>query len=372
MAEELSVFNVIGKVGVAGRPLEQNEVREVSILAEAGKALLVEGAKDLIAAAQGRPVLYEYQGDGTPLKLKASFQIAFAEHQKTARSGYSGVELFCQGAFVRSLNSVGEPLVACIMKDPRPMAGKSALHAISGLIDFFPTLDQLEHQGFNIHHCSWDRALFSACRTHARKYHTVILRGICDRTPGQVGTMRVLQSWLLCTGCGLHDIHNGLTWGLSKLEQSKIMLDDLYIVLESLRNGFKHLQAHLPAFLVEFVAFDDISFDRDSLYAFYTALDVTPELCTMLADKGILWFDGKLRVGTAFRDDPDIMIWLYHSMMTVFRFKKYSASRWISIGCSLRTLVASCALGLRQLYQFTLDDGASTYYLGVLRSSLAI
>lgn len=100
MAEELTVFDVIGKYGVAGRPLQKHEEREVTRLAEAGKALLNEGAKDLIAAAQGRPVLYEYQGDGTPLKLKAAFQVAFAEHQKTVRSGYSGVELFCQCAFL--------------------------------------------------------------------------------------------------------------------------------------------------------------------------------------------------------------------------------------------------------------------------------
>ena len=142
------------------------------------------------------------------------------------------------------------------------------------------------------------------------------------------------------------------------------MLDDLYIVLASLRNGFKHLQVHLASFLVEVVVFHDISFDRDSLHALWTALDVTPELCNMLADRGIFWLDGKLRVGSAFRDDPDIMIWLYHSMMTVFRFKKYSAGRWISVGSSLRTLVASCALGLRELHQFTLDAGASSYYLG--------
>ena len=108
-------------------------MREVQRLAEAGKALLDECAKDLIAAAQGRPVLYQYQGDGTPLKLKSAFQVAFAEHQKTSRSGYSGEELFCQGAFVRSVDSVGNPLVACIMKEPRPMAGKTALHCMNGL-----------------------------------------------------------------------------------------------------------------------------------------------------------------------------------------------------------------------------------------------
>lgn len=82
MAQELEVLNVICKYGVAGRPLEKSEMREVQRLAEAGKALLDECAKDLIAAAQRRPVLYQYQGDGTPRKLKSAFQVAFAEHQK--------------------------------------------------------------------------------------------------------------------------------------------------------------------------------------------------------------------------------------------------------------------------------------------------
>ena len=110
----------------------------MSRLAEGGKALLEEGVRELIAASQRRHVLFEYCGDGTPLKLKSAFQVAFAEHQNTARSGYTGEELFCQGAFVRSLDSVGEPLVACLMKEPRPMAGNTALHAINGLIEFFP------------------------------------------------------------------------------------------------------------------------------------------------------------------------------------------------------------------------------------------
>ena len=365
MSEDLKVFDVIAKLGVAGRPLEKHELREVSRLAEAAKAVLEEAACDLIPSSQKRPVLFEYCGDGTPLKLRHEFQVSFAEHQKCVRSGYTGDDLYCQGAFVRSLNNDGEPVVACLLKEPRLMAGKSALHAFNGLIEFFPTLDQVDHEGFNIHHYSWDRALFSACRTHARKYHTVILRRIVDRSPRQSGTMKVLQSWLLCTGCGLHDIHNGFSWGISKLLQSKDMVDELYIRVESLRNVDKHLQSHLSSWLVGVVLFDDISVERDTLHSLWTALDVPPELCNMLADRGVLWQDGRLRVSKACRDVPDIMAWLYNALMTVFRFKKYASNRWISVGTSLRTLVAACALGVRQLHQFTMDDDkVGSYYLG--------
>ena len=211
--DDLSVFDSIRRLGVAGKPLEKNEERVVARLAEVAKVVLEEAARELINSSQKLPVLFEYCGDGTALKLKHAFQVSYAEHHKLVRSGYTGVELDCEGAFVRTFDRSGDPVVTCLLKDPRPMAGKGALHAFNGLLEFFPTLDQLNHDGFNIHHYSWDRALFSACRTYARQYHTVVLRKIVDRSPQQIGTMKVLKSWLLCTGCGLHDIHNGFTWG---------------------------------------------------------------------------------------------------------------------------------------------------------------
>ena len=51
--------------------------------------------------------------------------------------------------------------------------------------------------------------------------------------------------------------------------------------------------------------------------------------------------------------------------MIVFRFRQFSSSRWITIGCSLRTLIAACALGIRRLHQLTVDDPkVGTYDLG--------
>ena len=127
-------FRRIKRHGVAGKPLDQNEVREVCRLAEVGKQVIEEAAFDLVRSAQQKPLLFSYCGDGTPLKLKSSFQIAFAEHHKHARSGYTGRELYCQGGFLRTLEAAGEPIVRALLKDPRPMAGKSAICAFNGLV----------------------------------------------------------------------------------------------------------------------------------------------------------------------------------------------------------------------------------------------
>ena len=109
----------------------------------------------------------------------------------------------------------------------------------------------------------------------------MVLRKLVDRSPKHIGVLKVLKSWLLTTGCGLHDIHNGFTWGISKLLQSdSTLIDDMYIVLESLRNGYKHLQSHLSTFLLDHVVFKDCGWGRDDLHSFWTALDVEAELLT--------------------------------------------------------------------------------------------
>ena len=97
-------------------------------------------------------------------------------------------------------------------------------------------------------------------------------------------------------------------------------------------------------------------------------MDVPPELCHMLADRGVFWNGKRLQVNTAYRDDEELLPWLYNACMTVVHFKKLSSSRWLTIGCSLRTLVAACALGIRNLHQLTIDDlKVGTYCPGGLK-----
>ena len=62
------------------------------------------------------------------------------------------------------------------------------------------------------------------------------------------------------------------------------------------------------------------------MVAFWTALEVQPELCNMLGDRGVWWSGGKLNVNSSYRHDEELMDFLYNAVLTVFRFKRFTDS----------------------------------------------
>ena len=100
------------------------------------------------------------------------------------------------------------------------------------------------------------------------------------------------------------------------------------------------MQAHLVKFVGHHLVFEDNAVSRDDLHAFWTALDVPPELCNMLADRGVMWSGEKLHVNIAYKEYKELQPFLYNACLTVFRFKKFSTSRWFTVGSSMRTLLA--------------------------------
>ena len=79
----------------------------------------------------------------------------------------------------------------------------------------------------------------------------------------------------------------------------------------------------MSSFLLEHVVFEDIDVSRDVLHLFWIALDVPLELCHMLAGGGLFRNGERLPVNIAYRDDEELLPWLYNACMTVFRFKKF-------------------------------------------------
>ena len=69
---------------------------------------------------------------------------------------------------------------------------------------------------------------------------------------------------------------------------------------------------------------------------------------------GICWdaASKSLNVSAQFRNDLDVVDRVTVILLHIFEFRKFSDSRWLSLGSSMRTLVASMVFGLEELKSF--------------------
>ena len=76
------------------------------------------------------------------------------------------------------------------------------------------------------------------------------------------------------------------------------------------------------------------------------------------------WDGRHLCVSDIHQGSIDLAERIFGVILSIFRFKKFTDSRWLTIGDSARTLLAALFVGLRPLVDMTRQDGkGSDYYL---------
>ena len=127
------------------------------------------------------------------------------------------------------------------------------------------------------------------------------------------------------------------------------------------------LVGHLDAWIASRLSFvppkpfDDV--ERRRLV--WQALDVESETVEVLAEVLQLHYvGGRLEVTDRMAGDGDLSDTIRTALLSVFKFRKFSDSRWLTVGTSCRTVVASVLCGLNDLVDEIKDDRtASKYYL---------
>ena len=272
-----SVLEAIQFYGTGARVFNSLDASECSLLCEIGKRFLHTTAEDLVRTSDGKAVLYEYFGDGTPMRIKVFFNASSDGHHRVRRVGSSGVEFYCQAAFLRTTGLDGKPIVRAVLHDPRVMDGKKAPHAFSASIEFFPLLPTLPHIGYKISHYGWDRAQFAPLRRFVHQYHELYWQASRQRGDDPCVELKRLKSWVVCTGCALHDVQNSFCWSMRcHAQEDDALLDDLFIVIESVRNSYKELQLHLLPFLQARVTFRSGGPSPDQLRFLWVSLAMFP------------------------------------------------------------------------------------------------
>ena len=317
-------------------------------------------AKHVVEQAEGRPVLYSYGADSTPMLTTSTVSSLSPMKGRVVRKAGRGLEYLLERGFVVSTNSRGELLKAALFKAPTPLdKGKGAWQCFSASCDFFPILRRLGHRGIAISHYVFDRALFASLQTKQKQRHALYyeLLGGGEEKSGELA-LADLQDWVIGTGCANHDSQNALKWSLVGHSQEGEVITKLHVSIESLRNGYNHLHTHLKAFVCSSLCFVDATHDPSEVYQFWIDLGVESGMAELLAELNLWWepSSSQLQVHASQASRDDLTEVISSAILTLLRFKKFTDSRWTTVGDSCRSLVAALHVGLDGLVKTARQD----------------
>lgn len=325
----------------------------------------VEGrASSMIQDAQNLPILMSYSSDGTPIRTTMRVTSKHGTDVKT-KVGKSTKEYLCQVAFYRTIDATGEASTTAVMRGPLPLThGKSCESIFAAGRSFCQTLREQGHMGIAVQHYAFDRAGYAKLVRMFQQLHMELAPTFGLHSPAGTTQMLDLTEWVIGTPCGLHDGHNALKWSMHAYFNDPQLLKDIYIIFRSLRESFDLICQHLCPWLVRVVKFvdpEDLP-SPDVLKATWTSLNIDPVLVETLVDLGICW-DGEadqLKVDKKWRANPDFIETLSGAVLSLWEFRPFSESRWITVGLSCRTMVASLLSGLKSLVSYIRNDTKSS------------
>jgi hypothetical protein len=347
--------------------LDQRGAEEVAKLCEVGKTFLWNRAKNVVRAAEDRAILYSYGSDSTPVLATSTVSQQLNPTRRIVRKAGVGTELLIERAFVKTTSASGSPVVVCLFRDPTPLThGKTVWHHFSAACKFFPFLRTLGHEGIIVSHYCFDRAVFQAARRRFQQRHKLYYithRGDSDMA-GKMVLLELLD-WDVSTGCAAHDCQNALQWALKSLCRDEAdTVKRLWVSISALRNSYDLLHRYMPAFISQKLHVSEEPYDQHSVYSFWVTLGVDSEVADILAAMNLHCAGGKLCVTVSNQSLGDIQERIATAMLAVFRFKQFTDSRWITVGDSCRSLMASLALGLQGLVEFIrAEPSASDFHI---------
>lgn len=363
-AASQDVGDLVLALGVASKVLQRDEVRQVDRLCEAAKAFLDGRMRGLIMRAGNRALLLSYCADGTPLKTKER-TVTTLLGKRVVRVGGSLEEFYLEKVFAAYQDIDGIEQIAALFRDPLPLTSKLAWYLFACGKAFIPLARGLGHRGILVHHYAFDRAVYSALVMRFGAWHDLRHTQRPDNGNACIQSELLwLTEWIVATGCCCHDVHNSLKWSVHALFQNESMIKDLFVVVESLRNSYSLLVAHLPKWLRRSVRFVAPQANTTFLHTLWTSLQIDSEVVDVLVSLELRWSGDRLEVCNRFEDDPHLMHMLSGALLHLWRFRKFCDSRWITVGVTCRTLVIGLLTGLHDTVRYIREETtASDYYI---------
>lgn len=357
----------LAKHAAASGALSHGDKDMIGLLAMVGQQHMRTQLRKAVSSAGGAPLLTSYSADGTPALVKHQVKQKSPAGSSVLRVGKSSHEFLVQSLFCRWIDSMGKPHTVALLHAPVPLThGKTAMAQYAVGRQFVLDLRQ-EHKGIQVCHFAFDRAGFSAlARLWNRHHQSKAADEGSEDDPFASEAKLDLLTWVVATPCAVHDTHNGLKWSMYLHCQKTSVLQDVYVVVESLRNCLDLLHGFLGGWLADhlhFVSEEDLD-DVDALQEMWYALGVEPSVVEVLAGElRLRWKRGRLEVAAPNLNTESLIGKVSFALLSIWHFRKFSESRWVTIGSSCRSLAAGLLTGLESLVATIRESpGASDFY----------
>ena len=367
-SQQLDVVGLVRRYSHPSAAIEDNPKFTAKFL-EVCKAHLRQKARELVLEANNAPILVHYSSDGTPLSTKRTITAGQGQAYTVHRQGRDTEEFLVQHSFVRFLDGLGQHRTAMVLREPLPLTeGKSGLALFSAAVAFNRTARELGHKGISVAHYSFDRAAFSSVGRYLKQHHKLLESSFGGEGQGMNAEALSLLEWVVCSPCALHDGHKSLSWAMRSHFSNTQLMNDIFIVIAAVRNSFALLHQYLAPWLsakLTFVA-DHLLPPMDDRAAIWTALGAEPALVQQLAfELKLQWKDDQLQIAASCAAlEDNLLEKLTASLLGLWEFRQFSASRWATVGTSCRGLVAAMLSGFESLVCFVrADPKASDFHI---------
>ncbi|CAE8697185.1 unnamed protein product [Polarella glacialis] len=280
-------------------------------------------------------------------------------------------------SFYRYVDHKGDTITRALIEEPTPWNwGKCASNQFEMCNKIFVTLRQAGHQGTAIEHYCFDRAVHTAMTKLFFASHQISAkhrRLLQDGSNAEEDFIEDLTEWKIDTPCAAHDAQNSFKWALWEEDYSKENLKDAHISIQSLRNSMNILQGHVGRWVANI-----ISFIPDRTFAVVDEMRAvwdtpvrndaeTVELVSVILQIRFNCIAQRLEIAESARSLPDLIGAIVSTLMSVWQFRQFTDSRWLTVGDAGRTIAAGLLTGLDSLVdEIKCAPHVSLFHLGGL------
>ena len=351
--------HVLGSVAAS---LNKTDLLELGNYAYSLKALQQELIVHFWDEHGGGPLLIQYSQDTTPLSRRQ--HLSKSKGATSARKTLKvGGDVLVQQVFISAPVGLDRYEHALFFGPPIPVMHGKSTKALAAFANVCPGINSVRGSlsQYRLRHVVFDRGVPADVGHYVSGLWAASCRDDAAAHDPQGVDEPALFHYELHTAvsCAAHDSHSALKWSQHKLHENAQFLTNAYVAMAARRAVLGECVAALSTWLCEVVDFVPLS--SSAPYApsemMWATLGVDVDVYELFCKHRLRWNRGRLEVLESALLDENWLANVSSSLLQLWRFPPFTASRWCTLGESARCYAIGALTGFESLCEWLVRNG---------------